>query len=95
MHIADKREFDLVKREGALLTFKLEYVLEQGGIYKYAFRMFPKNADLPHRMDFCYVRWLQRTKLKQNANSPNFRSGSFGSVKFLTKTAFMFCESRF
>ena len=61
MHIADRREFDLVKREGSLLTFKLEYVLEQGGTYKYAFRMFPKNADLPHRMDFCYVRWLQRT----------------------------------
>ncbi len=61
MHIADKREFDLVKREGSLLTFKLEYVLAQGGTYKYAFRMFPKNADLPHRMDFCYVRWLQRT----------------------------------
>ena len=61
MHVADKREFDLVKREGTLLTFKLDYTLEQGGTYKYAFRMFPKNSDLPHRMDFCYVRWIQRT----------------------------------
>ncbi|MGM9746100.1 MAG: alpha-glucan family phosphorylase [Paludibacteraceae bacterium] len=61
MHISEKQEFDLVKREGSLLTFKLEHNLAQGGTYKYAFRMFPKNADLPHRMDFCYVRWLQRT----------------------------------
>jgi glycogen phosphorylase len=60
-HIADVKEFDLVKRDGSLLYFKMNYQLYQGGTYKYAFRMFPKNADLPHRMDFCYVRWLQRT----------------------------------
>lgn len=60
-HVANVKEFNLVKREGSQLHFKLNYHLAQGGTYKYAFRMFPKNADLPHRMDFCYVRWLQRT----------------------------------
>jgi len=59
-HVLEVKEFDLVKREGSLLTYKLDYQLSQGGTYKYAFRMFPKNSDLPHRMDFCYVRWLQR-----------------------------------
>jgi len=60
--ILDKvKEFDLVKREGSLLYFNLKTVLKEGGTYKYAFRMFPKIADLPHRMDFAYVKWLQAT----------------------------------
>ena len=59
-HVSEVKEFDLVKREGSLLVYKLDYQLSEGGTYKYAFRMFPKNSDLPHRMDFCYVRWLQR-----------------------------------
>lgn len=28
------------------------------GSFKQAFRMYPKNALLPHRQDFCYVRWF-------------------------------------
>ena len=28
------------------------------GSFKQAFRMYPKNAFLPHRQDFCYVRWF-------------------------------------
>lgn len=59
-HVSEVKEFDLIKHEGSLLMYKLDYQLSQGGTYKYAFRMFPKNSDLPHRMDFCYVRWLQR-----------------------------------
>jgi len=55
------KEFDLVKREGSFLYFNLKTTLKEGGTYKYAFRMFPKNADLPHRMDFAYVKWLQPT----------------------------------
>jgi starch phosphorylase len=55
------KEFDLVKKEGSLLYFNLDFSMKQGGTYRYAFRLFPKNADLPHRMDFCYVRWLQPT----------------------------------
>ena len=61
MHLAAVKEFDLVKREGNLLYFNLQITLKEGGTYKYAFRMFPKNADLPHRMDFAYVKWLQPT----------------------------------
>ena len=61
MRLNKVMEFDLVKREGSMLYFKLETTLKEGGTYKYAFRMFPKNADLPHRMDFAYVKWLQET----------------------------------
>ncbi len=51
-------ELKLVKAEGSRMRFESEYLLDYAGGLKFAFRMFPKNEDLPHRMDFCYVRWI-------------------------------------
>ncbi len=51
-------ELKLVKTEGSRLTFENVYQLDYSGSFKYAFRMFPKHEDLPHRQDFCYVRWI-------------------------------------
>ena len=51
-------ELKLVKAEGSRMRFETEYLLDYAGGLKFGFRMFPKNADLPHRMDFCYVRWI-------------------------------------
>ena len=51
-------ELTLVKTEGTKLTFNINYQLDNAGAYKYGFRMFPKNELLPHRQDFCYVRWI-------------------------------------
>jgi starch phosphorylase len=50
--------FKVIKREGNLFTFKLDSTLQDAGSFKIAIRMFPKNSDLPHRQDFCYVRWF-------------------------------------
>lgn len=61
MRVLESEEFELVKTEGSRLFFALKYKISKGGAFKYAFRMFPKNADLPHRMDFCYVRWIEET----------------------------------
>lgn len=54
----DVEELKLVKTEGTKLFFSIEYQLNMAGTFKYGFRMFPKNEDLPHRQDFCYVRWI-------------------------------------
>ena len=51
-------EFDLVKQEGSKLFFEINDTLENPGVHQYALRVFPKNAELPHRMDFAYVRWI-------------------------------------
>ena len=51
-------ELDLVKVEGSHMYFSTNYQLDYSGAFKYAFRMFPKNEELPHRQDFCYVRWF-------------------------------------
>ena len=51
-------EMKEVKTVGDLVTYELNYEVNVAGIFKYAFRLFPKNADLPHRQDFAYVRWF-------------------------------------
>ena len=48
----------MVKREGNLFTFEMIAGLSNAGSFKVAYRMFPKNDALPHRQDFCYVRWF-------------------------------------
>jgi starch phosphorylase len=45
--------------EGNNYTFEAELAPRQFGQYKSAVRMYPKNKDLPHRQDFCYVKWLE------------------------------------
>ena len=57
-HIYSVVPFRVVKREGDLYTFQADFTMENGGSFKQACRMFPKNAALPHRQDFCYVRWF-------------------------------------
>ena len=51
-------EFKMVKQEGNLYTFEIELEANQAGTYKSCVRMFPKNEALPHRQDFCYIKWL-------------------------------------
>lgn len=51
-------ELNLVKTDGSKLLFNINYQLDRAGAFKYGFRMFPKNELLPHRQDFCYVRWI-------------------------------------
>jgi starch phosphorylase len=49
----------MVSKEGNNYTFEAELAPRQAGQYKSAVRMYPKNKNLPHRMDFCYVKWLE------------------------------------
>lgn len=50
--------FSLVKNEGNLYTFRLDFQPDEAGAYKCAVRMYPKSELLPHRQDFAYVKWL-------------------------------------
>ena len=42
---------------GSQVTFALDYVPEQAGMFDMALRIFPQNPMLPHRMDFALVKW--------------------------------------
>ena len=57
-HVYSVEPFNVVKKEGNLYTFQAKHKMENAGSFKVSYRMFPKNADLPHRQDFCYVRWF-------------------------------------
>ena len=50
---------NMVKKEGNNFTFEVTLSPKQAGQYKSAVRMYPYNKDLPHRQDFCYVKWLE------------------------------------
>ena len=49
----------LTGREGNNYIFEAKLSPTQFGLYKSAIRMYPRNKQLPHRQDFCYVKWLE------------------------------------
>ena len=49
---------NVVRREGNLYTFQIRTSVDYAGTFKFAYRMFPKHPLLPHRQDFCYVKWF-------------------------------------
>ena len=50
--------FKMVGHEGNNFTFEAEIEPINAGSFKTGVRMYPKNEKLPHRQDFCYVKWL-------------------------------------
>lgn len=57
-HVYSVEPLEMIKREGNLFTFQVKYSISNSGSFKTAFRMYPKNKELPHRQDFSYVRWF-------------------------------------
>ena len=53
------RPFEMTHRDGDMYTFECHIVPDNAGTYHSAVRMYPKNALLPHRQDFAYVKWLE------------------------------------
>ena len=51
-------ELEMIKSENGVQTYELNYKLKKAGTFSFSFRMYPKNPDLPHRQDLCYVRWF-------------------------------------
>ena len=52
-------QFKLMKEEGSKLFFELKTTPSEAGLHKMGFRVYPVNKELPHRMDFAFVRWIQ------------------------------------
>ena len=51
-------EFKVIGHEGNNYTFEAKVEPVKAGTFRTCVRMYPKNKELPHRMDFCYVKWL-------------------------------------
>lgn len=54
----ERSEFKLDKIEGNIAHFSYDEKLRNPGQLRYAFRIYPWNAELPHRQDFAYERWF-------------------------------------
>lgn len=50
--------FKVVKEDGNVLTYQLDTKTKNPGVFRYGFRMYPYNSNLPHRQDFAYTRWI-------------------------------------
>ena len=57
-HIYNVYPFSLKSREGNKYTFTVTNSMDDAGCFKVCYRLFPKNVNLPHRQDFCYVKWF-------------------------------------
>ena len=51
--------FNVVAHDGNCYTFEGKLESNNAGIFKTAVRMYPKCDKLPHRQDFCYVKWIE------------------------------------
>ena len=58
-HVFSKMPLEVVGREGNNYVFEGVIEPNNAGIFKSAVRMYPKNDKLPHRQDFCYVKWIE------------------------------------
>ncbi len=57
-HLYQVVPFELKGRDGNRYTFVASHVIDNAGSFKVCCRIYPKNANLPHRQDFCYVKWF-------------------------------------
>ena len=58
-HVFSKMPLEVVGRDGNNYVFEGVIEPNNAGIFKSAVRMYPKNDKLPHRQDFCYVKWIE------------------------------------
>ncbi len=51
-------QFDVVAEDGDVLTYHIKQSAQANGMYRYAYRAYPWNENLPHRQDFAYLKWF-------------------------------------
>lgn len=51
--------FTIESIDGSVVTYKLDLNLMHAGGFGYAIRIIPNHPELPHRQDFCYLKWVQ------------------------------------
>lgn len=56
--IIEVSELKLMKVQDRKAYYEIELLPPRPGNFNYGLRIFPKNEDLPHRQDFCYLKWI-------------------------------------
>ncbi len=55
--VISSKELKIEKRSGTHVLYATDMTPDVTGSYDFALRAFPKNPDLPYRMDFALVKW--------------------------------------
>ena len=56
--LSSTSQFEVVKEEGNIITYSLKGTIKNAGVFRFGYRIYPYNNELPHRQDFAYVRWI-------------------------------------
>lgn len=51
-------DLKVVKEDNGILTYELKNKMRDPGVFRYGYRIYPKNPALPHRQDFAWIRWI-------------------------------------
>lgn len=52
------QEFKVVNEENNIVTYELDIIPTEPGVFDAGIRVYAKNNNLPHRQDFCLVKWV-------------------------------------
>jgi len=55
---AMKKEFELVSIRKGRAIYRIEVLPERAGAFFYGVRIYARHPELPHRQDFCLLRWM-------------------------------------
>ena len=56
--IKHTQDFTVTNSNGSVITYGLSIIPSEPGVFDAGIRVYPKNKELPHRQDFCLVKWL-------------------------------------
>jgi len=51
-------DFECTRVDGSLAEYTFVQNVDETGVFDIGFRIYPKHAHIPHRMDFPLVRWI-------------------------------------
>ncbi|MCU0378117.1 MAG: alpha-glucan family phosphorylase [Bacteroidales bacterium] len=52
------KEFKLVSKKKGRAIYHVDFLPERAGTFFYGIRIYAKHPELPHRQDFCLLRWV-------------------------------------
>lgn len=50
--------FKVTNVDGSIVTYEASGLLRDPGVFRYSYRVYPTNPELPSRQDFAFVRWI-------------------------------------
>jgi len=57
-HFFRAEPLNVVAQDGDILTYNCKVPFHENGTFRFAYRAYPWNENLPHRQDFAYLKWF-------------------------------------